>query len=143
MTCGTNYQKSTLKANATTQTLAATTGVLQLNSQRTTGCSISMISGSPALTKPGLYQVIFNTTVTSTGTDPVNIQLYRNGVPDITGTASTTPAASGVVESLGFSTIVDVSKSCCGGVEYIPLTFVNTGASAVYNTVSLTIVKLA
>ena len=144
MMCCSQYKKSTLKANALSQTVAAN-GVIQMSPIKITGCSLAS-DGSISITKPGLYQVIFNATTTpSVASENISVQLYRNNVADPVGIAVRNPSDLTDIQSFGFSSIVEVTKSnCpCNGLASIPLTFVNTGAAATYNNIALTVVKLA
>lgn len=112
-----------------------------------TGCTVTHSPGSTtfSLNKPGFYFVTFNGVGAATDTPVGNIivQLQQNGanVPGaLTSAASTTALTD--VESLGFSTIIQVKPSCCAVDNNVNLTFVNTGIPTTFSNINVAITKL-
>lgn len=143
MTCNRKYQKSTLTAYTVPVTAEAVNGVLAFANRQLTGCSIDFTTGSTtiSLTKPGLYLVEFNATVTNAGTTGnVVAQLQKNGV-NVPGATATTSSTSTTV--LTFTQIIEVNPSCCAVNNDANLTVVNTGVAANYSNFNINVVKLA
>lgn len=112
-----------------------------------TGCTVTHSPGSTtfSLNKPGFYFVTFNGVGAATDTPVGNIivQLQQNGVNvpgALTSAASTTALTD--VESLSFSTIIQVKPSCCAVDNNVNLTFVNTGIPTTFSNINVAITKL-
>ena len=144
----TRYQQSSLEAYTnTSQTLTANTPISLASGSVSTGCSIRFTPGSTtiSLKNPGLYLVTFdgiaaNSTTTS---DDVTIQMFKNGVATPDAFSSSTSASSTDLVSLAFTKLVRVDPSCCAVDNTTNITFVNTGVAANVSHVNVTVIKLA
>lgn len=116
------------------------------NNSIQTGCTVTHSAGSAtfALNKPGFYFVTFNGVAAATeAAGDITVQLQQNGV-NVSGaltTASSTTALTDI-ESLSFSTIIQVKPSCCAVDNNVNLTLVNTGVPATFSNVNVVITKL-
>ena len=139
------YKKSTAKAvNVTAQTLAAN-AIVAYTQFDESGISI-IESGNTGfkIVKPGLYLVSFNASVASGGTaGTVTAQLMRNGTAVSGAVSSAYSASATVIESVAFTTVIEVLGSCGCINNTTTLTVANTGIEAAYNNAELTVVKLA
>lgn len=100
---------------------------------------------SVTLRRPGLYHVIVDASAATTEATATNVtlQLMKNGtqVGKVQSTATSASATS--VVGLSFSAIVKVDPTCCPlNDNSASLTFVNSGGSAVYSNITVTIVRL-
>lgn len=116
------------------------------NNSIQTGCTVTHSTGSAtfALNKPGFYFVTFNGIAAATeAIGDVTVQLQQNGVnvPGALTTAALTTALTDI-ESLSFSTIIQVKPSCCAVDNNVNLTLVNTGVPATFSNVNVVITKL-
>lgn len=72
------------------------------------------------------------------------MNMMNQGMPNmggaLTSAASTTALTD--VESLSFSTIVQVKPSCCAVDNNVNLTFVNTGIPTTFSNINVAITKL-
>lgn len=138
--------KSVLDTYTLTDVTVATNGLLPLEQNYLlVGCAIVHSPGSTTITlqEPGLYLVNFDAEgSTAGGTGGFTTQLYKNGVavPGATSTSGSTSTDN--VETIGFSKIIQVKPSCCAIDNTANLTFVNTGASSIYTTININVVKL-
>lgn len=131
-----------------TTLVVLTNGTLNFNNDSVkTGCTVTHSPGSTtfSLNKPGFYFVTFNGVGAATGATvgSIVVQLQRNGVNvpgALTSAASTTDLTD--VESLSFSTIVQVKPSCCAVDNNVNLTFVNTGIPTTFSNINVVITKL-
>lgn len=139
------YKKSTAKAvNVTAQTVA-NNGIVNYTQFTDTGASI-VESGNTGLkiVKPGLYLVSFNASVASGGTaGTITAQLLRNGAAVIGALSSAYSASATVIESVAFTTVVEVLGSCNCVNNETTLTIANTGVDGTFANAELTVVKLA
>ena len=139
------YQKSTLYAyTQASQSVGVNLPVAFNNSQKT-GCSIELETPNMIeLCNPGLYLVEFNSSAaTSETAGDITVQLQRNGV-NLPGTLATnTSSATTHIQSLSFSTIIDVLPLCCAVNNQTNLSVGNTGIAATFANVAINIVKLA
>lgn len=138
--------KSTLNAYTNASLAVATNAAIPFSNAQGTGCSIRFTPGSTQVTiaTPGLYEIIFNGTGFTSGVaGNIIVQLRNNdvAVPGATTSAASTAAAD--VESLSFSTILEVCPSCCAVNNRAHLTVVNTGVATTYTNVHLSVIKLA
>lgn len=112
-----------------------------------TGCTVTHSPGSTtfSLNKPGFYFVTFNGVGAATGATvgSIVVQLQQNGIniPGALASATSTTALTDV-ESLSFSTIIQVKPSCCAVDNNVNLTFVNTGIPTTFSNVNVVITKL-
>lgn len=116
------------------------------NNSVQTGCTVTHSAGSAtfALNKPGFYFVTFNGIAAATeAIGDITVQLQQNGVnvPGALTTASSTTVLTDI-ESLNFSTIIQVKPSCCAVDNNVNLTLVNTGVPATFSNVNVVITKL-
>ena len=139
------YQKSTLYAyTQASQSVEVNLPVAFNNSQKT-GCSIELETPNIIeLCNPGLYLVEFNGSAATSGTaGDITVQLQRNGVNVPGALATNTSSATTDIESLSFSTIIDVLPSCCAVNNQTNLAVINSGVAATFANVTINIVKLA
>ena len=143
-----SYQKSSVQTyNNSSQTLTTGSNLTFSNNSVDTGCSIRHVAGGTAITlkNPGLYLVGFDAIASASSTLSANIsvQLYANGIafPDAFSTASSDSSTNFI--NLSFFKLVKVNPSCCAVDNTTQLTFVNTGASAIFTHVNAVVVKLA
>lgn len=150
MTCNVCYQKSTLDCSNTVSQTPDVNATINLGTNNIlTGASITHTDNSATinLVKSGLYLVSFNADAVQGATGGnVQAQLFRNGVA-VPGAKSTIVSTSATdIETLSFVKEIAVSNTCpcsASASTAIPLTIVNTGISATYSNVSVTVVKLA
>ena len=139
------YKKSTAKAvNVTPQALAVN-GIVNYTQFDESGISI-IESGNTGLkiVKPGLYLVSFSASVASgTAAGTVTAQLMRNGTAEAGAVSSAYSASATVIESVSFTTVIEVLGSCGCINNTTTLTVANVGVDATYNNAELTVVKLA
>lgn len=137
-TCS-NCSNAILKTTSTTsQTLATGNPIPLQNNIFQSGCGISHIAGSTAisLTRTGTYLVAVTATGNAGASNTFSIQAYNNG--------TAIPAAIASLVDTGtvhFTTLVKVLPSCSSINNNANLTFVNTGATT-YSTVEVDIVKV-
>ena len=137
-TCS-NCSNAILKTTSTTsQTLATGNPIPLQNNIFQSGCGISHIAGSTAisLTRTGTYLVAVTATGTAGASNTFSVQAYNNG--------TAIPAAIASLVDTGtvhFTTLVKVLPSCSSINNNANLTFVNTGATT-YSTVEVDIVKV-
>lgn len=134
--------------NSYTSTMQAVSINIPLNfntNKIKTGHTVTHSEGTPtfSLNKPGFYFVTLNATgSTTTTTGNITLQMFQNGVAVPGATATETSTAITDINSMSFSTIVQVRPSCCAVDNQTSLTFVNTGVAATYTNASVTITKL-
>lgn len=137
-TCS-NCSNPILKTTSTTsQTLATSNPIPLQNNIFQSGCGISHIAGSTAisLTRTGTYLVAVTATGNAGSGNTFSVQAYNNG--------TAIPAAIASLVDQGtvhFTTLVKVLPSCRSINNNANLTFVNTGATT-YSTVEVDIVKV-
>ena len=114
------------------------------NRYRTCKC-ISHSAGSSSITLncPGYYIVSFSGTATATtsGTEPIIVQLANNGTAVPAGNASALSAANTPV-SLSFTTAVKVLASCCAVDNTTVLSVLNNGIAADFTNVEIVVKKV-
>ena len=138
--------KNVLDTYTLTDSTVSTNGLLPLEQNYLlTGCAISHSPGSTTITlnEPGIYLINFDAEgSTAGGTGGFTVELYKNGVavPGATSTSGSTSTTD--VETIGFSKIIQVKPSCCAIDNTANLTFVNTGESSIYTTISVNVIKL-
>lgn len=144
MTCS-KYQKSTLYAYTQASQSVGVNLPVAFNNNQKTGCSIELETPNIIeLCNSGLYLVEFNgSAATSETAGDITVQLQRNGVNVSGALATNTSSATTDIESLSFSTIIDVLPSCCAVNNQTSLSVVNTGIAATFANVAINIVKLA
>lgn len=124
-----------------------TNGTLNFNiNSIRTGCSVTHSEGTPtfSLNRAGIYLVTFNGVGAATeAVGDITVQLQKNGanVPGALTTASSTTALTDI-ESLSFSTLIEVKPSCCAVDNSVDLTLVNTGVPATFSNINLVITKV-
>ena len=91
------------------------------------------------MTKPGLYRISANFTVTSAAGGTAEVNMKENGASLPGASASATVTAAELV-NLGFTTVTCVKSSSNTG--YATLTFNNTNAMT-YNVANVIIEKIA
>lgn len=116
------------------------------NNSVQTGCTVTHLAGSAtfALNKSGFYFVTFNGVAAATeAVGDITVQLQQNGVnvPGALTTVASTAALTDI-ESLSFSTIIQVKPSCYAVDNNVNLTLVNTGVPATFSNVNIVITKL-
>ena len=72
------------------------------------------------------------------------MNMMNQSIPNIPGalTSAASTTALTDVESLSFSTIVQVKPSCCAVDNNVNLTFVNTGIPTTFSNINVAITKL-
>lgn len=120
-------------------------GLISFDTNRIkTSCATEHVAGSPTfiLRKPGYYYVSFDTIATSTDTGNITVQL-RNGTELVPGAVAMTDiAATSDVETLTFSTIIQVRPSCCAVDNTATISIINSGIAASFTAPNITITKL-
>lgn len=140
-----NYQKSSLIANSSNQTIAAATNIV-FNNYSTSGISIRQNSTSGAtIIRPGLYYISFNGSAVNTTTTSGNIiaQLINNGISQSNINCTATSASTDDIVSLQFDTILQINNCQINSNNGINISVLNNGIEALYNVANLTIIKLA
>lgn len=124
--------------STTSQTLATGNPIPLQNNIFQSGCGISHIAGSPAisLTRTGIYLVAVTATGDAGSGNTFSVQAYNNGTAIPTAIASLVDTGT-----VHFTTLVKVLPSCRSINNNANLTFVNTGATT-YSTVEVDIVKV-
>lgn len=124
--------------STTSQTLATGNPIPLQNNIFQSGCGISHIAGSPAisLTRTGTYLVAVTATGDAGSGNTFSVQAYNNGTAIPTAIASLVDTGT-----VHFTTLVKVLPSCRSINNNANLTFVNTGATT-YSTVEVDIVKV-
>lgn len=145
--CNNRYKKSVLEIcsnTAVTVDPSATGGVpASFNITATdTGCSIEGSAGGARILNGGIYEISFDTFVTSAAAGTVRVQLYQNGVPLPCAIDSVTLAA-GATGNMHFSTRIELS--CCKAISpSLTAVFTSDDITAlVVNHTALGVVKLA
>lgn len=110
-----------------------------------TGCTVTHSEGTPtfSLNRPGFYFISFNCDASTAETSGnIVVQLRNNNelVPGAISTVNSTVATD--VETLSFTTIIQVKPSCCAINNSTNLTIINTGVSATFTNANLVITKL-
>ena len=137
-TCS-NCSNAILKTTSTTsQTLATGNPISLQNNIFQSGCGISHIAGSTAisLTRTGTYLVAVTATVNAGANNTFSVYAYNNGTAIPSAIASLVDTGT-----VHFTTLVKVLPSCSSINNNANLTFVNTGATT-YSTVEVDIVKV-
>ena len=124
--------------NTTPTAVAVGNNILFTNNNISTDC-IQYSNGNILLTKPGLYRISANFTVTSAAGGTAEVNMKENGVNLPGASASATVTAAELV-NLGFTTITCVKSSSNTG--YATITFNNTNAMT-YNVANVIIEKIA
>lgn len=138
--------------NTNTQALAVNSNIaFDANWVLTRRCNcvpvISHETGSVAisLNAPGIYYVSFNAdAATTTDAGVVSVQLY-DGSDTVPGAeASAYSAAVTSPANLAFSTLIRVCPNCPSVCDNVPavLTVKNTGVTATYTNVAITVTKV-
>lgn len=124
--------------STTSQTLATGNPIPLQNNIFQSGCGISHIAGSPAisLTRTGIYLVAVTATGDAGSGNTFSVQAYNNGTAIPTAIASLVDTGT-----VHFTTLVKVLPSCRSINNNANLTFVNTGATT-YSTVEVDIIKV-
>lgn len=124
--------------STTSQTLATGNPISLQNNIFQSGCGISHIAGSPAisLTRTGIYLVAVTATGDAGSGNTFSVQAYNNGTAIPTAIASLVDTGT-----VHFTTLVKVLPSCRSINNNANLTFVNTGATT-YSTVEVDIIKV-
>ena len=124
--------------STTSQTLATGNPISLQNNIFQSGCGISHIAGSSAisLTRTGIYLVAVTATGNAGSGNTFSIQAYNNGTAIPTAIASLVDTGT-----VHFTTLVKVLPSCRSINNNANLTFVNTGATT-YSTVEVDIIKV-
>lgn len=130
----------------TSQSISAGSPIpFNTNRYRTCKC-ISHSAGSTSITLncPGYYIISFSGTATATtsGTDPIIVQLARNGTAVPAGNASALSAAANTPVSLSFTTAVKVLSSCCAVDNTTVLSVLNSGIAADFTNVEIVVKKV-
>lgn len=95
----------------------------------------------------GVYEVHFDASAAVSGADAENIQLqlYKDGVPQPQANTIANSTSTTDVEAMGFTTFVQVPKDnipCCGSTP-TTIQIMNGAAEAVLTTANITIRKVA
>lgn len=107
-----------------------------------TGCSINGQNGGAQIRNGGLYEISFDTFVTSAAAGTVRVQLFRDGVALPCAIDSVTLAA-GATGNMHFSTRLEVA-CCCAVNPVFSVLFTSTDITALtVNHTALGVVKLA
>ena len=139
-------QRNVLDTYTLTDTTVGVNGLLPLESNYlSVGCAISHNPGSTTIQikKPGFYLINFDAEGSTAGeTGSFTVQMNRNGVA-VPGATSTSGATSTTnIETIGFSKVIQVRPSCQAVDNTANITFVNTGASSLYTTINVSVIKL-
>lgn len=137
------YKKSSVMAINTTEQAVATNGIVGLATGKTTGCSISYVNGSNAVTlkNPGLYYVSVHANVEGTAAGTATLQLLNNNVA-VAGAAATTTLANGSTSNMSFDAVINVLPSC-NCINNKGLLQVQLSAAATINSIEVVVIKLA
>lgn len=124
--------------STTSQTLATGNPISLQNNIFQSGCGISHIAGSSAisLTRTGIYLVAVTATGDAGSGNTFSVQAYNNGTAIPTAIASLVDTGT-----IHFTTLVKVLPSCRSINNNANLTFINTGATT-YSTVEVDIIKV-
>lgn len=124
--------------STTSQTLATGNPIPLQNNIFQSGCGISHIAGSPAISliRTGTYLVAVTATGDAGSGNTFSVQAYNNGTAIPTAIASLVDTGT-----VHFTTLVKVLPSCRSINNNANLTFVNTGATT-YSTVEVDIIKV-
>lgn len=138
--------KNALSTYTTNNAAVAVNGALPLEQNSVlVGNAITHTPGSTTITLscPGIYLVSFDAEGSTTaGTGSFTTALFNNGVA-VPGAESTSGATSTTnVETIGFTSIIQVRPSCCAVNNVANLTFINTGAASTYTTINVNVVKI-
>lgn len=107
-----------------------------------TGCSIQAQNGGAKIQNGGIYEISFDTYVTSAAAGTVVVQLYKDGVALPCAKDSVTLAA-GATGNMHFSTRLEVA-CCCAVNPVFTVRFTSTDITAlVVNHTALGVTKLA
>lgn len=106
--------------------------------QRRRGCRIKQDGNGIAICGDGYFAVSVSVTAGSSGTDPISINLQKNGVDVIGATSTVTPSGSGVTVVLGFSVIV--ANSCKNSNSLLSVTL--NGAEAKIENMAVAVKEL-
>ena len=125
----------------TTEQAVATNGIVGLATGKTTGCSISYVNGSNAVTlkNPGLYYVSVHANVEGTAAGTATLQLLNNNVAVA---AATTTLANGSTSNMSFDAVINVLPSC-NCINNKGLLQVQLSAAATINSIEVVVIKLA
>lgn len=144
MTCTACNNKSTLVATNTSSQPLGATSPITFNAFSTNGSAITVVGNNVVkITKPGIYYVSFSGVGIATATaGDVSVQLYRDGSPIPGILATEYSSATTDLVNLGFSTIVEVKKSCACVDNTAVLTILNIGTNATFTNAEVSIVKV-
>ena len=106
--------------------------------QRRRGCCIKQDGNGIAICGDGYFAVDVSVVAESSSTDPISINLQKNGVDVIGATSAVTPAGGGVTVALGFSVIV--ANSCKNSNSL--LSVVLNGADAEIENMAVSVEEL-
>lgn len=81
-------------------------------------------------------------TATTSGTDPIIVQLANNGTAVPAGNASALSASANTPVSLSFTTAVKVLASCCAVDNTTVLSVLNNGIAADFTNVEIVVKKV-
>lgn len=107
-----------------------------------TGCSIQAMANGARILSGGIYEISFDTFISSAAAATVNVQLYKGGTPLPCARDSVTLAA-GATGNMHFSTRLEIA--CCRAINTdLTVVFTSTDGTAVsVNHTALGVVKLA
>lgn len=138
--------KNVLDTYTLTDVTIAANGSLPLEQNYLSiGSAICHMPGATSIQidTPGLYLINFDAEgSTAGGTGNLTVQLYENSVA-VPGAQSTSGSTSTTdIQTIGFSKVIQVKPSCCAVDNTATLSFVNTGESAIYTTIQVSVIKL-
>ena len=145
--CNNRYRKSVLETCSNTPvtidpTVAGGVPAVFNTTPTDTGCSIDGQTGGARIRNGGLFEISFDTFVTSATAGTVKVQLYKDGVPMPCAQDSVTLAAA-ATGNMHFSTRLEVA-CCCAVNPVFTVVFTSTDITAlVVNHTALGVVKLA
>ena len=128
-----------------TSVAVASSSAIPFNTNRyITGCGAWHSAGTPTITikKPGYYLVNFNGDLTSSATGLLQAQLQVNGDLVPGAEASVSQSTADLMQTLSFSTVVQVLNSCNCVDNTVNLSVINEGLASTYTNAEITIIRL-
>ena len=116
------------------------------NASLTKGCTVEKTAPSTIqFNKSGIYNITLDASASAAATtDPITVQLVKNGILQPQAQSTLTPAAADALGSLHFETLVQVpsdNSSCCCSIP-TTVEVVNTNSAATFKNVNMCITKI-
>lgn len=130
--------------NSSAQSVATNDLLVFTIDQLNRGTATSHVPGSNTFTLnfPGIYEVTFNGSAASADTNPITVQLFKNGVPVPNAIGETLSTAITDFQTVCFSTLIEVDYACLLTNNVVSLTVVNTGPEATFNLANVEVIKV-